>query len=104
VHAILKHTTAIFAYASRHSRVAVAYRSLRQLRKEVATKLAQTAAAKAESAPVGPPPVPAGLYESQSDTDMSPGPYKGSYTEFVEVTLYTQAAKAVAHRMLLYIL
>lgn len=62
-------------------------RSLRQLRKEVAAKLAQTAAAKVQAftVPAAPPSVPAGLYESQSDTDMSPGPCSQAHKEYTEV-------------------
>jgi hypothetical protein len=64
-------------------------RSLRQLRKEVATKLAKAAAVKvqADNSPAAPMPVPAGLYEyeSQSDTGMSPGPFKESHQEYIKV-------------------
>ncbi|KAL0034601.1 hypothetical protein WJX79_010045 [Trebouxia sp. C0005] len=63
-------------------------RSLRQLRKEVATKLAKAAAVKviADNAPAAPMPVPAGLhdYESQSDTGMSPGPFNESPQEYTK--------------------
>lgn len=48
-------------------------RSLKQLKKEVADKLAKKAAARAQAATTAPPPMPAGLYESESDLDMSPG-------------------------------
>ena len=48
-------------------------RSLKQLRKEVADKLAKKAAAKAQAEMAAPPPTPAGLYESESDVEMSPG-------------------------------
>ena len=48
-------------------------RSLKQLKKQVADKLAKKAAAKAQAATTAPPPTPAGLYESESDLDMSPG-------------------------------
>ncbi|KAL0024660.1 hypothetical protein WJX77_006795 [Trebouxia sp. C0004] len=63
-------------------------RSLRQLRQEVATKLAKAAAVKlkAENFAAAPMPVPAGLYdyESQSDTGMSPGPFKESHQEYIK--------------------
>ena len=51
----------------------VSCRSLKQLKKEVADKLAKKAAAKAQGAMAAPPPTPAGLYENESDVDMSPG-------------------------------
>ncbi len=64
-------------------------RSLRQLKKEVATKLAKAAAVKvkADNYAAAPMPVPAGLYdyESQSDTGMSPGPFKESRQEYIKV-------------------
>ncbi|KAL0053504.1 hypothetical protein WJX82_006649 [Trebouxia sp. C0006] len=63
-------------------------RSLRQLKKEVATKLAKAAAVKvkADNYAAAPMPVPAGLYEyeSQSDTGMSPGPFKESRQEYIK--------------------
>ena len=50
-------------------------RSLKQLKKEVAEKLAKkAAAAKAKAELAVPPPTPAGLYDSESDVEMSPGP------------------------------
>jgi hypothetical protein len=64
-------------------------RSLRQLKKEVATKLAKAAAVKvkADNLAAAPTPVPAGLYdyESQSDTGMSPGPFTESHQEYIKV-------------------
>ena len=63
-------------------------RSLRQLRKEVAAKLAKAAAVKvkADNSPVAPMPVPAGLneYESHSDTGMSPDPVTDSH-QYIKV-------------------
>lgn len=65
-------------------------RSLRQLKKEVATKLAKAAAVKfnVDNSAAAPTPVPAGLYdyESQSDTGMSPGPFKESHQECIKVS------------------
>ena len=64
------------------------YRSLRQLKKEVATKMAQTAKAKvrADSALAAPSLMPAGLDENQADMDLSPGLDKTYCDEYYEVT------------------
>ena len=70
-------------------------RSLKQLRKEVADRLARKAAAKAQAGAHAPPPTlaptPAGLYESESEADMSPGPVSYGHfdTKEVKVLLLT---------------
>ncbi|KAL3137920.1 hypothetical protein ABBQ38_005167 [Trebouxia sp. C0009 RCD-2024] len=60
-------------------------RSLRQLKKEVADKLAKkAAAAKAKAEMAVPPPTPAGLYESESDVEMSPSPVSTKHIKGVD--------------------
>lgn len=63
-------------------------RSLKQLRKEVADKLARQAAAKAQAGadvPPPPPATPAGLHDSESDADMSPGPATHGQSEIKHI-------------------
>lgn len=73
-------------------------RSLRQLKKEVADKLAKkAAAAKAKAEMAVPPPTPAGLYESESDVEMSPSPVSTKHIKVIATHATGQRATQACH-------